>query len=217
MEVQLLGGQRKHIEDGLLQVPYNKALVHQVVNSYLISSRSGAKAQKTRSEVRGGGKKPWRQKGTGRARSGTINSPVWRGGGVAFAAKPRSYKQKVNKKMYALAVRTILSELYRQEKIVLVAHLKTDGAKTKDFVRYISELGFDLDLLLVVYKVDVDLVLATRNIPKVKVVDINALNPVDLVSYGKVVLEEKVIDLLSARYFAKGSSCETVTIDEGVH
>lgn len=206
MEIQILGGTSKQIEDGLFQLPYNEPLVHQVVNSYLISSRYGSKSQKTRSEVRGGGKKPWRQKGTGRARSGTASSPLWRGGGVTFAAKPGCYKQKVNKKMYSLAVRTILSELYRQDRMAVTNSIVVDSPKTKKIVDFVLNLGVGLDLLLVVYKIDTNLLLAVRNLPKIKLIDVNSLNPLDLVFYKKILFEEKVIDSLSARYLGKGSS-----------
>ena len=203
MKVQLLDGISKHIEDRLFQLPYNKALVHQVVNSYLISSRAGSKSQKSRSEVRGGGKKPWRQKGTGRARSGTINSPIWRSGGVTFAAKPKSYKQKINKKMYGLAMRVILSELYRQNRILITDLLKVESCKTKDFMSYIAGLSLGLNALIIVERMYTNILLAARNLPGVKVIDVNAINPLDLVAYEKVLLEEKVLDLLSDRYFAK--------------
>ena len=210
MEVLASSEMGKHIEDRLFQLPYNEALVHQVVNSYLISSRAGTKAQKNRAEVRGGGKKPWRQKGTGRARTGTINNPIWRSGALAFAAKPKSYKQKINKKMYALAVKTILSELHRQNRVSVVNLAETQTAKTKDFVSAIAKSNLGLDLLIVLSdQIDVNLILATRNLPKVKLINVAALNPLDLVSYEKILLQKSALDALSDRYITKVSEEKT--------
>lgn len=202
MEVWASNEISKHVENQWFQLPYNKPLVHQVVNSYLISSRTGSKAQKSRSEVRGGGKKPWRQKGTGRARAGTINSPLWRSGAVTFAAKPKSYKQKVNKKMYALALKTILSELYRQTRLFVIDFIELHSPKTKDFLSIINKLNLGSDLLIVINEIDTNLLLASRNLPGVKVINMNALNPLDLVSYKKVLFEKSAFDILSHRYAA---------------
>ncbi|WP_293266683.1 50S ribosomal protein L4 [Neptunomonas sp.] len=166
---------------------FNEALVHQVVNAYLAGARQGTKAQKTRSEVSGGGAKPFRQKGTGRARAGTIRSPIWRSGGVTFAAKPRSYSQKVNKKMYRAAMRCIFSELVRQDRLVVVDQFSMDTPKTKQFIAKMKE--FDLaSALIVTEDVEANLYLAARNVPHVDVRDVAGIDPVSLVGFDKVVV-----------------------------
>ncbi len=164
---------------------FNEALVHQVVTDYLAGARPGTKAQKTRSEVAGGGIKPFRQKGTGRARAGTISSPIWRSGGVTFAAKPRSYAQKVNKKMYRAAMRCIFSELVRQERLVVVEQFAMDAPKTKQFVAKMSELEL-ANALIVTEDVEAKLYPAARNGPNVDVRDVAGIDPVSLVGFDKV-------------------------------
>ncbi|RMF18876.1 MAG: 50S ribosomal protein L4 [Gammaproteobacteria bacterium] len=166
---------------------FNEALVHQVVESYLAGARQGTKAQKTRSQVSGGGKKPWRQKGTGRARAGTIRSPLWRSGGKAFAATPRDYSKKVNRKMYRAALRSIFSELVRQERLVVVDDLSVEAPRTKAFVGKMKELGVQ-DALFVTGEVDTNLYLSARNVPNVDVIDVAGINPVSLIAYEKVVM-----------------------------
>jgi large subunit ribosomal protein L4 len=166
---------------------FNEALVHQVVESYLAGARQGTKAQKTRSQVSGGGKKPWRQKGTGRARAGTIRSPLWRSGGKAFAATPRDYSKKVNRKMYRAALRSIFSELVRQERLVVVDDLSVEAPRTKAFVGKMTELGVQ-DALFVTGEVDTNLYLSARNVPNVDVIDVAGINPVSLIAYEKVVM-----------------------------
>ncbi|GKW49435.1 50S ribosomal protein L4 [Halomonas sp. NCCP-2165] len=165
---------------------FNEALVHQVVTAYLAGGRQGTRAQKNRSDVRGGGKKPWRQKGTGRARAGTIRSPLWRSGGVTFAARPQDYTQKVNRKMYRAAMRSILSELVRQERLVAVEEFAVDAPKTKQLAAKLGELGLE-KVLIVTEEVDENLYLAARNIPNVDVVDVAAADPVSLVAFDKVL------------------------------
>ncbi|MGY8871889.1 MULTISPECIES: 50S ribosomal protein L4 [Neptunomonas] len=166
---------------------FNEALVHQVVNAYLAGARQGTKAQKTRSEVSGGGAKPFRQKGTGRARAGTIRSPIWRSGGVTFAAKPRNHSQKVNKKMYRAAMRCIFSELVRQDRLVVVDQFSMDTPKTKQFIAKMKE--FDLaNALIVTEDVEANLYLAARNVPHVDVRDVAGIDPVSLVGFDKVVV-----------------------------
>jgi len=166
---------------------FNEALVHQVVVAYMAASRSGTRAQKTRSEVSGGGKKPWRQKGTGRARAGTIRSPIWRAGGVTFAAKPQDYTQKVNKKMYRGAMQAILSELVRQERLVVVEDFAVSAPKTKELVGKLKE--FELkDVLIVTENVEENLYLASRNVHKVDVLDPQGVDPVSLIAYDKVLM-----------------------------
>jgi large subunit ribosomal protein L4 len=165
---------------------FNEALVHQVVVSYMAGARQGTKAQKTRSEVNGGGRKPFRQKGTGRARAGTIRSPIWRGGGVTFAAKPRDHSKKVNKKMYHGAMQAILSELVRQERLIVVEDFAIDAPKTKVFSAKLKELELS-NVLVVVEEVDDNLYLGCRNIHNVDVIDVQGVNPVNLIGFKKVL------------------------------
>lgn len=166
---------------------FNEPLVHQVVTAFLAGARQGTKAQKNRADVRGGGRKPWRQKGTGRARAGTIRSPIWRSGGVTFAASPQNHEQKVNKKMYRGAMRCILSELIRQDRLVVVDEFAVDVPKTKVLVGKLNELGLS-DVLIVSDSVDQNLYLAARNIPKVDVRDPSGTDPVSLVGAEKVLI-----------------------------
>ena len=166
---------------------YNEDLVHQVVTAYMAAGRQGTRAQKTRAEVRGGGKKPWRQKGTGRARAGTIRSPLWRGGGVIFAAKPQDHGQKVNKKMYRAALQVILSELARKERLIVVESFAVDQPKTKSLVKALGEYGLQ-DVLIVSEEVTENLYLASRNLHKVDVRDVNGVDPVSLVAFDKVLI-----------------------------
>ena len=166
---------------------YNEALVHQVVTAYLSGARQGTRAQKTRSEVAGGGKKPWRQKGTGRARAGTIRSPIWRSGGVTFAAKPQDHSQKVNRKMYRAAMRSILSELARTDRLMIVETLDVEQPKTKLQAETLKGYGVD-NVLIVADSVDKNLYLASRNLHKVDVRDVEGADPVSLIAYDKVMI-----------------------------
>ena len=166
---------------------YNEALVHQVVTAYLSGARQGTRAQKTRSEVAGGGKKPWRQKGTGRARAGTIRSPIWRSGGVTFAAKPQDHSQKVNRKMYRAAMRSILSELARTDRLMIVETLDVEQPKTKLLVETLKGYGVD-NVLIVADSVDKNLYLASRNLHRVDVRDVEGADPVSLIAYDKVMI-----------------------------
>ncbi len=165
---------------------FNEALVHQVVVSYMAGRRQGTKSQKTRSEVNGGGRKPFRQKGTGRARAGTIRSPIWRGGGATFAAKPRDFSKKVNKKMYRGAMQAILSELVRQDRLLVASDFEVEAPKTKEIVGKLRELELD-NVLIVVKEVDDNLYLAARNLKNVDVVDVHGVNPVNLIGFEKVL------------------------------
>ena len=176
------------VSDATFSREYNEALVHQVVTAYMAGGRQGTVAQKTRSEVRGGGKKPWRQKGTGRARAGTIRSPIWTGGGVTFAAKPRSYEQKVNRKMYRAAMQVILSELVRQERLVVVEEMTAATPKTKEFAAQLAAQGLENGALIISDEVEQNLYLASRNLPKVEVRDAASVDPVSLVGHDKVVV-----------------------------
>lgn len=166
---------------------FNEALVHQVVTAYLAGARQGTKAQKNRSAVSGGGAKPWRQKGTGRARAGTSRSPIWRTGGVTFAAQPRDHSQKVNKKMYRAAMRCIFSELVRQDRLVVVENFALESAKTKQFVAKLNELELS-NVLLITEDVEQNLYLAARNVPHVDVRDAAGVDPVSLVGFDKVLV-----------------------------
>ena len=166
---------------------YNEALVHQVVTAFLSGARQGTRAQKTRSEVAGGGKKPWRQKGTGRARAGTIRSPIWRSGGVTFAAKPQDHSHKVNRKMYRAAMRSILSELARSDRLVVVEALDVEQPKTKLLVEALKDYGVD-NVLIVADSVDKNLYLASRNLHKVDVRDVEGVDPVSLIAFEKVMI-----------------------------
>lgn len=175
------------VTDATFGKEFNEALVHQVVTAYLAGGRQGTRAQKNRSQVSGGGKKPFRQKGTGRARAGTIRSPLWRSGGVTFAARPQDHSQKVNRKMYRAAMRSILSELVRQERLVAVEEFSVDAPKTKQLVAKLAELGLE-KTLIVTEEVDANLYLAARNIPNVDVVDVAAADPVSLIAFDKVLV-----------------------------
>ncbi len=166
---------------------FNEDLVHQVVTAYLAGARQGTRAQKNRSDVRGGGKKPWRQKGTGRARAGTIRSPIWRSGGVTFAAKPQDHSQKVNRKMYRAALRSIMSELARQDRLVVVESLDVEEPKTKLLVKQLADFGLD-NVLIVSTEVGENLYLAARNLHKVDVRDVDGVDPVSLIAYDKVMV-----------------------------
>jgi len=187
MELKIDNGSTIELSDAAFGGDYNEALVHQVLTAYLAAARSGTKAQKNRSAVSGGGAKPWRQKGTGRARAGTSRSPLWRSGGVTFAAQPRNYEQKVNKKMYRGAMRCIFSELVRQERLVLVESLSLDAPKTRLLAAKLKELNASR-ALIVADEVDENLYLASRNLPHVNVVDAKAVEPTSLIGFDKVVI-----------------------------
>ena len=166
---------------------YNEDLVHQVVTAYMAGARQGTRAQKNRAAVAGGGKKPWRQKGTGRARAGTIRSPIWRSGGVTFAAQPQDHSQKVNRKMYRAALRSIMSELARQDRLVVVESLDLEAPKTKLLAQQLGEYGLD-SVLIVSAEVGENLYLAARNLHKVDVLDVDGIDPVSLIGHEKVMI-----------------------------
>jgi len=186
------------IADTLFGAKFNEPLVHQVVTAYLAGQRSGTKAQKRRSDVRGGGAKPWRQKGTGRARAGTSRSPLWVGGGRAFAARPRDYSQKVNRKMYRAALRSMFSELLRQDRLVLTQELGVSAPKTKELKSKLAALGV-VTGLLIVEAFDENLWLAARNLPGLYVTDIAAVDPASLAGSDKVVLTVAAAKILEER------------------
>ncbi len=200
MELQVVNAGKVELADNAFAIDFNEGLVHQVVTSYMATGRAGTKAQKNRSDVSGGGAKPWRQKGTGRARAGTSRSPIWRSGGVTFAARPRDYSQKINKKMYRKAMASIVSELIRQDRLVLVNELSITEAKTKQVVGLIDGLKLDVkSVLLVTAAQDDNLVLAARNIPFVDVYSVNQLDPVALIGFDKVVMTVDSVKLLEEK------------------
>jgi large subunit ribosomal protein L4 len=174
---------------------FNEALVHQVVVAFGAGARQGTVAQKTRAEVRGGGKKPWKQKGSGRARAGTIRSPIWRSGGVAFAAKPQDHSQKVNKKMYRGAIQSILSELVRQDRLIVVEQFSVESPKTKELLSKLAALELK-DVLIVTSEVDENLFLSARNLYKVDVRDVQGIDPVSLIAFEKVLMTAAAVKQL---------------------
>jgi|TARA_B110000902_G_C14290737_1_gene580795 large subunit ribosomal protein L4 len=188
------------VSDAAFTKEFNEDLVHQVVTAYLAGGRQGTRAQKTRSEVRGGGKKPWAQKGSGRARAGTIRSPLWRGGGVTFAARPQDHSQKVNRKMYRAAMSSIVSELARSERLIIVENFEVVEPKTKLLVKQLTDMGLN-SVLIVTEEVNQNLYLASRNLHKVNVSDVAAVNPVSLVGSEKVLITvsalKKIEEMLS--------------------
>lgn len=199
MKVQLQGSSKSvELGDALFGARFNEALVHQVVTAYLAGQRSGTKAQKRRSDVRGGGAKPWRQKGTGRARAGTSRSPLWVGGGRTFAARPRNYSQKVNRKMYRAAMRSVLSELLRQERLLLVETFTVDEPKTKAVKAALEALGVDSGLI-VVEAFDENLWLATRNLPNIFCLEATEIDPLSLVGSNRIVMTTAAAKLIEER------------------
>lgn len=187
MELQIQGGKKLSVADGAFGREFNESLVHQVVVAYMAGGRAGTKAQKTRSEVSGGGQKPWKQKGSGRARAGTIRSPLWRHGGIVFAAKPRDHSQKVNKKMYQGAISAIFSELARQERLIVVDKIEVDAPKTKAVLAKLKDLGVE-DALIVTNEVSENLYFGARNLSQVDIRDVAALDPVTLLRHAHVVI-----------------------------
>ena len=185
------------VSDMVFGVKYNEALIHQVLVAYMARSRAGTKANKSRSDVRGGGKKPWRQKGLGRARSGTIRSPIWRGGGVTFAAVPRDYSKKVNRKMYRGAMRSILSELARQNRLVCIEEFNVETPKTRAARTLLSDLGLN-EVLIITDEVSENLYLSTRNIPRVDVIDTQEINPYSLIGFENVLLTKGAVEKVEA-------------------
>jgi large subunit ribosomal protein L4 len=175
------------VSDVAFAKEYNEDLVHQVVTAFMAGARQGTRAQKNRSAVSGGGKKPWRQKGTGRARAGTIRSPIWRSGGVTFAAQPQDHSQKVNRKMYRAALRSIMSELARQGRLMVVESLDVEQPKTKLLVEQLGGYGVD-NALIVATEVNENLYLASRNLHKVDVRDVDGVDPVCLIAHEKVIV-----------------------------
>jgi len=199
LTLKIAGGSSElQVSEATFGHEYNEALVHQVVTAYRNAGRSGTKRQKSRAEVRGGGKKPWSQKGTGQARAGSIRSPIWVGGGRAFAARPRDFEQKVNRKMYRGAIRSMLSELIRQDRLVVADSLALDAPKTKLLTTRLKQLALE-NVLIVVEAIDEKLMLAARNLPHVDVLPAAALNPLALASYDKVLMTVAAVKLIEER------------------
>jgi large subunit ribosomal protein L4 len=192
------GGAELAVSDENFGHVYNQSLVFQVVNAYLAAGRAGSKAQKTRAEVRGGGRKPHAQKGTGAARAGSIRSPIWVGGGRTFAAQPRDFTQKVNRKMYRGAIRSMLSELVRQDRLVVTASFAVDAPKTKLLLAQLKSLALE-DVLIIVEAADEKLTLAARNLPNVELLAAAAVNPVSLARHDKVLATVGAVKLLEER------------------
>ena len=199
MKIKIAGGSNElQVSEATFGHEYNEALVHQVVTAYRNAGRSGTKAQLTKAEVRGGGKKPHSQKGTGQARAGSSRSPIWVGGGRAFAAKPRSFEQKVNRKMYRGAIRSMLSELVRQDRLVVTEGLELEAPKTRLLAARLKSMSLD-KVLIVVEAIDEKLFLAARNLPLVGVLPVTALNPLALASYDKVLMTVGAVKLIEER------------------
>lgn len=187
MQLNVNGAQAIEVNQKVFDAAYNETLIHQAVVAYMAAGRQGTRAQKTRAEVSGGGKKPWRQKGTGRARAGSTRSPIWRSGGTTFAAKPQDHSQKINRKMYRAAIRSILSELVRSNRLVVVENFAVDAPKTKELVSKLQALELK-DVLIVTDAFDTNLWLASRNLVNVDYVDANGSDPVSLIAYEKVLI-----------------------------
>ncbi|HWZ61420.1 MAG TPA: 50S ribosomal protein L4 [Steroidobacteraceae bacterium] len=192
------GGAELQVSEAAFGHKFNEALVHQVLKAYRNTARAGTKAQKSRAEVRGGGKKPYAQKGTGQARAGSIRSPIWVGGGKTFAAKPRSFEQKVNRKMYRGAIRSMLSELARTERLLVTDGISLSEAKTKLLAHQLKEWSLP-SVLIVVEAQDQKLALAARNLPHVEVLEVTALNPIALAAYDKVLMTVGAVKLIEER------------------
>ncbi|MDB4307805.1 50S ribosomal protein L4 [Gammaproteobacteria bacterium] len=199
MKLNTLSGGTLELADATFGADFNETLVHQVVTAIQAKGRAGTKAQKNRSDVRGGGAKPWKQKGTGRARAGTIRSPIWVGGGRTFAARPRDYSQKVNRKVYRAAMRSVLSELVRQERLIVVDSIKLEEPRTKLLLNKLDELKLGRNVLFLVDSYKTKLCLAARNLPYVDVLDLREINPVSLIRFDKVVATEEALKGLEER------------------
>jgi large subunit ribosomal protein L4 len=198
MKLKLQDSGSVDVAEAAFGVAFNEPLIHQVVTAYLAGSRAGTKAQKNRSAVRGGGAKPWAQKGTGRARAGTSRSPIWVGGGRTFAAQPRNFDQKVNKKMYRAAMRSVLSELVRKDRLVIVNEITLEAPKTKLLATKLK--GYDLDNVLILNEAfDEKLFLAARNLPNVGICDVASMDPVVLIRFEKVLVTVPALKLIEER------------------
>ncbi|MEB8433318.1 50S ribosomal protein L4 [Cocleimonas sp. KMM 6892] len=193
MKLKSVEGKAVELDDAVFASEYNETLVHQAVVAYMSAGRAGTKAQKTRSDVSGGGAKPWRQKGTGRARAGTSRGPIWRSGGVTFAARPRDYSKKLNKKMYRAAMRSIFSELVRSESLIIIDDFAISDPKTKSMVNALADWKVSSDSLLIGVEKEDNVSLSSRNIPNCEYVELAQLSPVSLVSHDSVVMTSSAV------------------------
>ena len=200
MEIQVMGNTPSTltVSEDIFSTEFNEPLIHQVVTVYMTNARQGTKAQKNRSAVSGGGAKPWKQKGSGRARAGTSRSPIWRTGGVTFAASPKDYNQKVNKKMYRKAMASIVAELQRQERLKVIDSLAMDTPKTKDLQKTLADLSLK-NVLIIVDQFDESIFLSARNIPNVAVVTASEVSPLDLVAHDDVLMTASSLKILEER------------------
>lgn len=180
------------LSESIFNYTYKKSLIHQVITSYKTKSRQGSRAQKSRSDVIGSNKKPWRQKGTGRARAGSVKSPIWRSGGVTFAAKPKNYQQKINKKMYKNAIKSILSELFRKERLIFFKKFFLKQPKTKFLYQKLKNMNLE-HVLIITNQIDKNLILASRNLYKVNTIVFSDINPINLISFKKVIILENAV------------------------
>ena len=187
------GGAELSVSDANFGAEYNESLVHQLVTAYMAGGRSGTKRQKSRAEVRGGGRKPHSQKGTGQARAGSIRSPIWVGGGRAFAARPRNYEQKINRKMYRAGIASILSQLVREERLAVIESIAADTPKTRSFAKAMKGYGLDGTVLVVTDRLDENVFLASRNLPDVLVLEAREVDPVSLVRFRNVLITKAAI------------------------
>ncbi|MDE0743124.1 MAG: 50S ribosomal protein L4 [Woeseiaceae bacterium] len=199
MKIKTQDSKNLDLADSAFGVPYNEALVHQVVNAVLSGGRAGTKAQKNRSQASGGGAKPWKQKGTGRARAGTIRSPIWVGGGRTFAAKPQDHSQKVNRKMYQAAMRSILSELFRQKRVVVTDSINIKQPKTKDLLKILNKNDLT-DVLMVSDAFDENLFLSARNVKNVGICNAGSITPVILMKHEKILITVSALKLIEERF-----------------
>jgi len=199
MKLTVQDGSSLDVSEKTFGATFNEPLVHQVVTAFRNRARAGTKAQKTRAEVRGGGRKPWRQKGTGRARAGSSRSPIWVGGGRAFAAAPRNHAQKVNRKMYQGAMRSVLSELVRQDRLLIVDQLDVSAPRTRELVAKLRELKLE-SVVILVEEYTENLVLAARNLPFVEVLDLREVNPVSLIRHEKVLATSGAVSKLAEKF-----------------
>lgn len=198
MKLKMQGSATVEVADSAFAVKFNEPLIHQVVSAFLAGGRAGTKAQKNRSQVRGGGAKPWRQKGTGRARAGTIRSPIWAGGGRTFAARPRDFSQKVNRKMYRAALRSLFSELVRQDRLVVTESIEMKAPKTKEMAAFLKSNGVD-NVLIVNEAFDEKVFLSARNLPNVGICDAGSIDPVVLMRFEKVLITLPALKLIEER------------------
>ncbi len=199
MELKVIKGTKIEVSEAVFAAEFNESVVHQVVTAHKAGARQGTKKQKTRSDVSGSTAKPWKQKGTGRARAGTRTGPIWRGGGVTFAAKPRDYTQKVNRKMYKNAMRSILSELVRQERLIVIKEVSLADHKTKTCKAWLADLGVDY-AMIITHDVDKNLLLGAGNLPHVAITEPRHIDPVSLVHFDKVVVTKDALKIIEEAY-----------------